>query len=78
MAARRWYPRAGKHPCAMLARLQRPLPAPLPPCCRSHQGGAAALESYLAGVQRSPTTEDAVYRAQRLLAALNELGELGP
>lgn len=36
----------------------------------------AALESYLAGVQRTPATEDAVYRAQRLLDALQRLGDL--
>lgn len=36
----------------------------------------AALESYLAGVQRSPTNEDAVYRAQQLLAALVQLGDI--
>jgi hypothetical protein len=33
-------------------------------------GGGAALESYLAGAERSPASEDAVARAQRLLAAL--------
>ena len=36
----------------------------------------AALESYLAGVQHSPTNEDAVYRAQQLLAALAQLGDI--
>ena len=36
----------------------------------------AVLESYLAGVQRSPVTEDAIYRAQQLLAALAQLGDI--
>ncbi len=36
----------------------------------------AALEAYLAGVQRSPMTEDAIYRAQQLLAALAQLGDI--
>ncbi|PRW33634.1 U-box domain-containing 4 [Chlorella sorokiniana] len=40
------------------------------------EGGQAVLESYLAGVQRSPTTEDAIYRAQQLLAALAPLGDI--
>jgi hypothetical protein len=36
-------------------------------------GGEAALQSYLAGVQRSPATEDAALAAQRLLHALGQL-----
>lgn len=36
----------------------------------------AVLQSYLAGVQRSPVTEDAIYRAQQLLAALAQLGDI--
>ncbi|KAI7839218.1 hypothetical protein COHA_007031 [Chlorella ohadii] len=40
------------------------------------EGGQAALEAYLAGVQRSPMTEDAIYRAQQLLAALAQLGDI--
>lgn len=37
------------------------------------EGGAAALESYLAGVEQTPLTEDAVWRAQQLLAALGAI-----
>lgn len=40
------------------------------------EGGAATLESYLAGAARTPTTEDAVFRAQGLLGALAALGEV--
>jgi hypothetical protein len=38
----------------------------------AEEGGAAVLQSYLAGVARGPITEDAVWRAQQLLAKLGE------
>lgn len=57
--------------------------SPAPPARRPDQGLCyiqhlfqAVLESYLAGVQRSPTTEDAIYRAQQMLAALAPLGDI--
>lgn len=39
-------------------------------------GGQAALESYLAGVRRSPVTEDGVYRAQQMQQMLEALNKL--
>lgn len=36
----------------------------------ARDGGAATLQSYLAAAERSPATEDSIFRAQRLLAAV--------